>query len=132
MNSPAKDLAKWLAGQGGLGAFGAETDFSVYAIMEPEQKPSQVVTLYDTGGGGPDTDDLNPHNVTFQVRTRCARYSDGYDIQVIIRDLLLASQPACEDSTFLGIMMTSDVAGIGRDENNRFLLTANYAAIRNL
>ena len=135
MNPPSKDIAKWIAAQAdpysGIGTFAGDDPFSVYCAVEPAE-PNDVVTVYDTGGAGPDTDDLSLCNVTFQVRVRCETYSEGYSIQEIIRDMLLTSEPVCETSSFAGVAMTTDVVAIGRDENNRHLLTANYSAIRNI
>ena len=132
MNSPAKDLAKYLAGQTGLGVFGGTTDFSVYVALEPNE-PVNCVTLYDLGGRGDVTDDLDMADVDIQVRVRCETYSDGFDKHEIIRDLLVPVGPiTCEDSTFVGVVMTADPAGIGRDEKNKHVLTATYRAIRNI
>lgn len=135
MNPPSKDIAKWLSEEtppySGLGTFAGDEPFSLYVAVEPAE-PNDVVTIYDTGGSGPDTDALDISNITFQVRVRCVTYSEGHSIHEIIRDMLLTNEPVCETSTFVGVAMTTDVIAIGRDENNRHLLTANYSAIRNI
>lgn len=135
MNPASKDIAKWIASEAdpyaGIGAFAGDDSFAVYCAVEPAE-PNDVVTVYDTGGPGPDTDELNLDNVTFQVRVRCETYSEGYHIHEIIRDMLLFNEPVCETSSFAGVAMTTGILAIGRDENNRHLLTANYSAIRNI
>jgi hypothetical protein len=132
MNSPAKDLAKYLSGQTGLGTFAGSTNWSLYVAVEPNE-PVNVVTLYDLGGPGHNTDDLDMVPNTIQVRVRCESYSEGYEIHEIIRDLLVPNGPiVCETSSFVGVVMTADIASIGRDENNRSVLTATYTAIRNI
>lgn len=132
MDAPVLDIVNYLSGQAGLGTFGGSTDWSLYAFVEPNE-PANCITLYDTGGDGPDTDDLDLANLTFQVRVRCETYNSGYAKHVIIRDLLIGVSPIVMDtSTFAGIVMSTDIAGIGRDENNRHVLTANYRAIRQI
>jgi len=134
MNSPAIDIAKYLASVDytGLGGFGGSDRWCVNAVWEPAE-PNDVVTVYDSGGTGPDTDELDISVVNFQVRVRCAAYNEGYAIHEIIRDLLILPAPiVMETSTFVGVTMTSDVIGIGRDDNDRHLLTANYQAIREI
>lgn len=129
MNSPAHDVALYLQTQG-IGTFGGGTAFSIHVGTEPAA-PNDVVTLYDTGGPGPDTVEMDLMQPTFQVRTRSASYPAGYDKQEQIRDLLLASgSKTMATSRFVLIVMTSEIAGIGRDDNDRHIMVANYRAIR--
>lgn len=131
MNSPAKDIAKYLSGQTGLGTYAGTANWGIFVAVEPDE-PVNCVTLYDLGGQGDQTDDLDMAQVDIQVRVRCNTYSDGYDKHEIIRDLLQVSPLTCEDSTFVGVVMTADPAGIGRDDKNKHVLTATYRAIRNI
>lgn len=132
MNSPAKDLAKYLSGQTGLGTFGGTTAFSLFVSLEPNE-PNDCVTLYDLGGRGDVNDALDLADVDVQVRVRASTYSTAYSKHEIIRDLLVPTGPiTCETSTFAGVVMTADITGIGRDESNRHVLTATYRAIRNI
>lgn len=131
MESPANDVARYLAAQG-IGTFAGTSDWGVYAHVEPES-PNNCITVYDTGGSGPDTDEQDLGQPEFQVRVRCVEYSDGYAKQVAIRDLLILGGPiTMASSTFVLVDMTSDVIPLGRDDSNRFLLTANYRTIREL
>lgn len=131
-NSPAKDVAKYLGGQIGLAAFASVSDWGVFVALEPDQ-PKKCVTVYDTGGAGPLTDELDFESVEFQVRVRAENYSDAYDKQEAIKDLLLQTAPlACEDHTFAGIAMVSSIISLGRDESNCFVLTANYRGFLNV
>lgn len=132
MNSPAVDLAKYLSGETGLGTYGGTTDFSIYASLEPNE-PANCVTLYDLGGRGDVDSDLDLADVDIQVRVRATSYSLAYSKHEIIRDLLVPIGPiTCESSTFVGVVMTADISGIGRDESDRHVLTATYRAIRNI
>lgn len=132
MNSPAIDLAKYLSGQTGLGTYGGSTDFSIYATLEPNE-PKNCVTLYDVGGRGDVDADLDLADVDIQVRVRATTYSLAYSKHEIIRDLLVPIGPIiCESSSFVGVVMTADISGIGRDEDNKHILTATYRAIRNI
>lgn len=130
MNSPAKDIAKYLGGQSGLGAYAGSADFGVFVGLEPNE-PKNCVTIYDLGGPGDLDEDQDYKWVEFQVRVRCEAYSTGYDKHKIIRDLLvLPASVTCETSTFSGVVMTADAAGIGRTENNQHVLTATYRGLR--
>jgi hypothetical protein len=125
VRSPAHDLAIYLASQG-VGTFPG----SIAVNAEPAD-PSDVVTIYDTGGLGPDTDELDLMRPTIQVRVRSADHEAGYATQERIRDLLmLPGRVVTQDSAFVIITPTSDVASLGRDDNNRHLTTLNYSAIR--
>ena len=125
MRSPADDLARWLGTQG-IGVFGQ--DISVG--MEPAS-PIEVVTLYDTGGEPPDTVELDLFRSTIQVRVRSKNYAVAYNRHEQIRDtLILPGRIDTGSSVFVEIDMTSDIASIGRDDNDRYLMTANYRVIR--
>lgn len=129
--TPALDVAKYLAASGaGVFAGTGSEQWSINAFLEPPS-PDKTITVYDTGGAGPDTDEMDWQRPAFQVRVRCKVYKDGYAKQQAVRDLLLLVAPiVMETSTFIGINMTTDILSIGRDDNNRFLLTANYVGIR--
>lgn len=125
MKSPAHDLAIYLS-LNGIGTFPGT--ISVHA--EPADPPN-VVTLYDTGGLEPDTDQMDLMQPTFQVRVRNLDPALGYVMQERIRDLLmLPGRLVTADSAFVMITPSSDIASLGRDDNNRFLTTLNYRAIR--
>lgn len=125
MKSPAHDLAIYLS-MNGVGTFPGTISMHV----EPST-PDNVVTLYDTGGQEPDTDQLDLMRPTFQVRVRNLDPALGYAMQERIRDLLmLPGRIVTADSAFVMITPSSDIASLGRDETGRFLTTLNYSAIR--
>lgn len=128
----AEEIGRYVAAQLGV-EFGGVKRWGVFAHWEPDKKGDghdNVITVYGTGGDGPDTDELDPRP-TFQVRTRSVSFADGQDKQEEIRDLLILTQPfVTEHSTFVGIVATGDILPIGKDDNGRFLLTANYRAIK--
>lgn len=131
--SPAHLIALYLAASG-VGTFGGEAGWSINVSREPV-KPFTAITLYDTGGDGPDTDELDWLRPTFQVRVRGTDYPDAYAKQEEIRDLLALPQPITvthlgKEYEFIGVVMQSDILAIGRDDNDRHLLTANYRAIK--
>lgn len=129
-NSPAHDIAVLLHDAGvGVLPWGG-TGWAVSAHLEPDS-PDNAVTVYDTGGLSPDTDELDMMRPSFQIRVRSLSYADAYAKQIQIRDLLILSDPVqASTSVFVGIQMSSDILFIGRDEKNRHLLTANYQSIR--
>lgn len=132
MNSPAHDLALYLSGLM-IGQFPySNGTWALSVSWEVEGPPDNAITLYDTSGTGPDTDDLNPVRVTLQVRVRSRDYPTAYSKQIEIRNALIkAAFPiVAATSRFVGIDVQSDVMSIGVDENNRHLLVANYRALR--
>lgn len=125
MKSPAHDLAIYLSTQ----AVGTLPG-TISVNAEPAD-PAEVVTIYDTGGQEPDTDQLDIMRPTFQVRVRSASFEACYSLQERIRDLLmLPGRVVTLDSAFVVITPSSDIASLGRDDNNRFITTLNYSAIR--
>jgi hypothetical protein len=135
-----EDIARYLVAQG-LGVLGGDADWGIHVNVEPAA-PHRVITVYATdglGSDGPDTDELDILRVAFQVRTRSGRlgetgnvYSEAFAKQEAIRDkLILPNGPlVTANSTFHFISMTSDIVPIGRDENDRHLIVANYRANR--
>jgi hypothetical protein len=128
-NSPAHDLALYLDASG-VGTFAGTSSWAIAAGREPIA-PDDAVTLYDTPGPGPTDDDQDLFEVTIQVRVRSNSYPAAYAKQVAIRDLLILPNFITADtSRFRGVFMTADIAGLGRDDNDRHLLVANYTALR--
>lgn len=127
MISPAKEIAQYLEAQGPWD-IGGSASFSLYMNVEPNE-PENVVTVYDTPGGTLDTDELDIETPNFQVRVRCKKHSDGYAVQVAIRDLLVRTQPI---GSFIGVVLNDGIHSSGRDQNLRHVLTANYRTIRKI
>lgn len=119
--SPAHALALYLEQQG-AGTFGE----TIHVSREPVI-PDNVVTLYDTGGGSPANYSIELRQPTIQVRVRDASYTDAVAKQEQIFGILNAIQTQeIGGRTFLGVHMTTEILSIGRDDNDRHLLTANY------
>lgn len=125
--SPAHAVALYLASQG-VGTFGGSASWSINVSREPVS-PVDAVTLYDTGGPGPDTDDMDVFFNTFQVRVRSANYASAHSKQEQIRGLLLAHPSFLHEDVRYAVNMETDIMHLGRDDNDRHLLTANYRVI---
>lgn len=125
MQSPAHQLALHLGTFPAIGAFAAATGWAIAVGMEPKS-PDEAITLYDTGGA-PYFADAYLSTPTIQVRVRTRKYQDGYDKHEDILAILSGIQnQQIGDSYLLGVWLTSDVMAIGRDDNDRFIFTANY------
>ena len=131
MNSPAHDLALYLVAAGVMPNFGGAIPWSAFIAAEPDT-PDETVTFYDLPGGEPDTDEMDQFTPAFQVRVRAKLWVEGYAKQEAIRDALLSSRSGfeAESSRFILVVMTSDIATIGRDDKQRHLIVANYRARR--
>lgn len=133
MTTPAVELAQFLA-DNGIGQRGGNTQWSVHVSREPAA-PDDVVTLYDTGGGEPPSIDTNLRDFVLQVRVRSADYVQGMARHQLIFDLFAQPNAAALGQAlerniglhrYVGIWVAGEVTHIGRDENDRFLITANY------
>jgi hypothetical protein len=140
MSSPALELAQYLAELTITGPFGGGADYSVHVSREPAT-PDKVVTLYDTGGAeglvaGGGVDLRQPQ---VQVRVRSDDYEAAWNLQEAIREALL--QPNAEAtghplertigaSRYVQVAPVADILSIGRDDNDRHILVANYQVIR--
>ena len=116
MKSPAHQLALYLGNAGVVCGVG----------QEPPQ-PDNVVTLYDTGGAGPVLYEGQLRQPTIQVRVRNTSYPEAYNLQNDIFGILNAIvDQEIDGSQFIGCWMQSEIISIGRDDNNRHILTSNY------
>lgn len=128
MASPAMLVRQYLIAATVLQDVSGTTWPSFYGT-EPAS-PDQCVTLYDTGGlaanpDGPYSDPL------IQVRVRSHSYADGYAKAEAVRDALILPTGHVIDGEIFKFWLTSDVAKIGSDDNNRELFTINFRAMRN-
>lgn len=127
--SPALAIAQYLEDQY-AGVIGASTGWAISVALSPDT-PHNCITVYDTGGEGTDTNELDLERPTFQVRVRSFTYTDAWNKQDEIRSLLQAM-----DGLTLGayrytfVRATSDILSIGTDDRERYLTTANYRAMR--
>ena len=128
MNSAAHDLALYLDDLS-VGTFGGENDWCLNVNGEPAT-PNNAITIYDTGGLGPDTDQLDIERPTVQIRVRGSSFPDAYGKQKLIQGLLIFSSHEMETSNVSGIVQTSDIAAIGRDDKGNHIVTANYQLMR--
>ena len=123
--SPAHELALYLESEG-VGTFAQD----IHVSREPAA-PDNVVTIYDTGGSAPANYDIELRQPTIQVRVRNTSYPNAVAKQEEIFAILNAIKTqVIEGSTYLGVWMTTDILSIGRDDNDRHLLTANYQVQR--
>lgn len=128
MRSPAHSTALFLIEQGATGAFGGSADFSVYVSREPLE-PANVVTIYDTGGGGVTLFDMRSPSI--QVRVRATDYDAGWKkANAVFETLAAPFNIAVQDGVILTWDPSSDVAYIGRDDSDRVLLTCNFNLLR--
>jgi hypothetical protein len=102
----------------------------VIFIGKEPPNPETVITIYDTGGamGNPDASMFDP---VIQIRVRAHSYADAMEKSEQVRDeLVLNRSRIIGDFLYTGFWLISDVAGIGRDDNDRELFTTNYRLMR--
>lgn len=130
--SPALAIATYLQTQG-VGLFTATDNGWKLTVSTEPSSPANAITIYDTGGLGADTDEQNVFRSLVQVRVRGMDYADAYAKQEEIRNLLIIPSPVqVPGAGFIGIFAQTDILGIGRDDNDRFVFTANYRTVRQI
>lgn len=121
MNSPALDIATFLESE--------SVETTIYVNEEPAA-PNDCVTIYDTGGADPMVVD-DVYSPTIQVRVRNLDSQAAYAKQYQIRDILVVAQNQIINLTdYIAMWQQGDIISIGRDENNRYILTSNYRLMR--
>ena len=128
--SPADELAHYLEGAG-AGVLGAQSGWALAVGTEPD-KPDTVITLYDTVGNVPLVDiDLTDCGVMLRARSSARSSAHAY------RDAYAAALFAINELTkpeiifgdvyqYIGVYLQTDLQCIGRDDNDRFIFTANF------
>jgi hypothetical protein len=130
MLTPAHDVAILLA-ENGIGQFQdiGVPPWIICVNSEPDT-PDTTITVYDTGGGQPSTNEGDVLTPSIQVRVRGVSQPDMAEVHQSIRELLTAGSYVMSSSYAVMITMTLDVVMLGLDEKNRFLMTANYQLVR--
>ncbi len=124
----ATNIARLLENQG-FGTFANTSSWAISIGTEPD-KPNNAITIYDTGGEAPDTDEADVNRMSFQVRVRSMDYVTAYAKLAAIRAYLISRGTKQINTTrYVGIYITSDILSIGKDESNRQLLTCNFRTI---
>lgn len=128
MNSPAHDIAAFLAGQG-IGTFAGTADWGIYVSKEPAA-PDNCITVYDTPGFEPD-----PDNGVFypavQVRVRGNGYQEVYARSEAARDELIIPKGFTQGGTrYVGVWQQGSIESLGYDDNDRAVLVMNFNIIR--
>lgn len=131
MNPTSKDIALYLASQGaGLVAYGGEDKWNISYGREPAT-PRNTVTIYDTGGAGPETDEMNLYRPSIQVRVRAKSFDEGWAKSFAIMSLLIPiAGLSINQSRYVGVTPSTEITHIGMTENDLFLFTTNYEVIR--
>lgn len=128
MSTPAYDTALFLGANGYV--VGGANDWCVNVAAEPPA-PSNTITLYDLSGGTPDTDQLDLLNVRVQMRIKAIDYLAGYAKAEAIRDLLILVAPqVMNGKTYVGIELESDIWSLGRNDQNQYLIVANFVGLK--
>lgn len=125
MTSVARCIADYLTDRE-VGTFAGTSGWSIAVAREP-LKPDDCITIYETGGDGPDTDDRD-ELTTFQVRVRTFDYEAAVTKLREIRTILTTPTGPISmgDTTFDYIFATSGILPIAQDDTDRFVLVMNY------
>ncbi len=104
----------------------------VYVSREPPT-PDEVVTVYETPAGG-QVELIREGQLErpgLQVRVRTRDYDAGYALHLAIRAIICeTSEFRTTNTRYYCPQATTTVLYLGRDDNDRFLLTANFSFYR--
>ena len=128
INSPAFDVATILQ-TNGIGTLGID----IFVGREPEF-PSQVITVYNTGGDPPNAKFLRDEP-TVQCRTRGSVdfYGTTWTLAQLIKDTLLGLAPQLiGGSNYVLFVQIADITGVAGDTHNRPVLISNWQLVREL
>jgi hypothetical protein len=127
MSSTAKEIRDYLVSANVLPTSLA-AEWSCHVASEPE-KPNNTVTIYDIGGLGVDTDELDLVTDGVQVRVRCVKYEEGYAKQVAIRKALNVAAFDGSGRRVIGVTPEGTINSLGKDDNRRFLIVSDFRVL---
>ena len=124
MNAPSVDIKDILVNNDSsqtIYDFGS----TLFVSQEPDS-PDRCLTILDTGGFNPDVA-ATYERPTIQIRSRDKpnQYQRAYNTLKAVADLLHATRYEINSTTYV-IWQQGDIFHLGRDDNNRVLLTANF------
>jgi hypothetical protein len=121
MKSPADNIATILHNLG-VGVKGKD----IFIGRDPALK-KQTITCYDMGGAVPNPKyNRNEPRVKIVVSGNVDKYAEAYTKAKQIKDLLLgADNILIGTDIYFAFRMTSDIASIGYDDNNRPMFSIN-------
>jgi hypothetical protein len=132
LNAPSQDIKDLLeASSSGTGlTFGT----NLFVSQEPDGGGvvDKVVSIFDTGGGEPDTNrTLKTPTVMVRVRGNRFGYQEGYTLAELILDTLHAVKNTTVNSTrYVYIIAQSDIIFLDYDKNNRPSWSINFRIMR--
>ncbi len=126
----SKDIATLLAGNG-FGTLGTDIFFGEWGIDSTDEQ-----TLIVDTAGQDTVDKAQYENPAFQVLRRGGRQKSVSVVHDAARAIhvFLIEQPSLvtiNSTDYLGFDPVSNPAGIGRDDNDRYVYSMNYVTFRN-
>jgi hypothetical protein len=130
MPSPAVG-AKTLLVAASVGSNTPSADWAIHVSKMPD-RPDRVIAIFDSGG----TENPNPkwlldyRSIAVQVRGKVSDYALAYNKALEVKDALLGlpAQTVGGDR-WDGVTMISDIAFVGRNENDQPILSLNFRII---
>lgn len=130
MNAPTEDIKDFLMSYDSSSSPVYEFGENLFISNEPDS-PDTCITLIDTGGFDPEVSAVY-EKPTIQIRSRSnpGSYEQAYNSLKTVVDLLHGNRFEI-NSTHYVLWQQGDIFNLGKDENNRPILTANMRIHRN-
>ena len=123
--------AKTLLDSAGVGSLTPTADWSMHISKLPN-KPDKAIAIFDSGGA----ETANPKWLldyrTFQVMVRGGAndYVEAFNKTAEVKDALLGlPAQTVEGDRWDGVTLIGDITFVGRDENDRPMLSVNFRVI---
>lgn len=130
MNAPSEDIKDLLE----VSATGLVFATDLFVSQEPDtgEVLDRVVTIYDTGGGQPDTkESIKTPTIMIKVRGNKFGYQNGYALaELVVTTLHGVVNTTVNSTRYIHIIAQSDINFLGYDKFNRPLFTVNFRIMR--
>jgi len=124
MNASSKDIAEYLESSAAGTGFTLSTDLFYSNIPD---KPNQCVCIYDTGGFDQDPISEVYEKPTIQAMCRANSYDAAYTLAQSVKEALdLLINMEINSTRYVAIWQMSDILDLGKDKNNRDLVSINF------
>jgi len=132
MNAPSQDIKDLL--EASSATTGLIFGSTLFVGQEPDGGgvADKVVSIFDTGGGQPDTKrTLKLPTIMIKIRGDVFGYQAGYTLAELIVTTLHAVENTTVNSTrYIYIIAQSDINFLGYDKSNRPMWTINFRIMR--
>ena len=129
MTSSAYDIANHLDANN-IGSFPGEDNWPI-SVNREAISPDDTISLYDETGGEIILTEEKLREMFLRIRVRSKDYNDGFEkmdeIYVFLNTIV---NDEIGSNIYLMVLPSSDISGVGRDANDRYIFESEYKILR--